>query len=1119
MATNSALPLDVTVIVSSTLEEFFHQNTPPVVAESSKIILKLLQNAIKEGKSTMEDKKHRKVRLGNPKIHQHVVQVPGALDILGLAGFVAYNEQGDDKHETFLIFGQQDSPSNPLELYLDDNDDSAATRSSNQEQQQRELVKAICLGLQTKKDELDLQENASNNKKQRTTSNNNTNNNPFLSEEERRARHQKILAMKKAKKAAQAATLQRWQEDNQERKEAAERREALLQAAGKVDANSEASPMGVIIRKKKAALPLAKPMQEAMGLDQQKEALAKLARARYERMTAAKETHGTVNSTSMDGDDDDDDDKELEDQKLPAENITGTSPQDSMNIDSKDTSSKSAQWDDFIQKVPRCASSQGIRDTSCYTRHDPPDPDLVVPLCLKHLFRELDGLKDSLPSDPNASIWLRFDEETPQYIRAMMAAPLPGPTPYSGGLFLFDIYIPGNYPQVAPKVTLLTTGGGKVRFGPNLYACGKVCLSLLGTWSGPKWDPRHSSLYQVLISIQGLLLGIEHPYYLEPGFGGWEDQVKEGDFQITGHTLKGDSVKEEVGVPIKVVLYEDELRVGTVKYAMLDPLVSCATFAEQKGNDLWQPFLSVIRAHFSSNRHDIVIEVRKWMSDQALGRNRSFDSSASFTIDQLRALVPKLEERLSRVAMPGSDDNDRKLAAKTKSNDNDDTTPVTKPAAAEPAGNGGNVTMAEVDDAADSEQSGTDIDYIEQKRVIMQEAGGKGDYVRAGQLQEEINRLEELRKSMEDAAKKGDFIRAGRLQAQFKALTSQLSSTNPKPAHTQPFSLQNEMMDDDHDDNDSGSDSDADMDEAGMPPHGLGNNVFTPPVYDSHKTSLNHAWGSGSKLAAVSAPAVSISLVKQPPPVARRVIPVEQLCRLRIRLPTNKSVVEDFDKSDHLSAVYRRLEDSVSYASGQRAPTVAPRVVGNGAFSQPLSSVGFTLLLTRPKREFSLEMHGTKSLDELNLAPSATLTVMKCSDRGIMHRGELESRLRQAQGDAIDVEGLTYEGLVELTERLGAAAPVQGTSFIGLSRKELEFHSEVFSASTYLRELESYTEEANDDDLRCPICLGEYDSTDTSKSLRKLSNCDHIFHTGCLETWLRTKSSCPLCKKSVCPDS
>ena len=45
-----------------------------------------------------------------------------------------------------------------------------------------------------------------------------------------------------------------------------------------------------------------------------------------------------------------------------------------------------------------------------------------------------------------------------------------------------------------------------MRFNPNLYNCGKVCLSLLGTWSGPGWDPKTSTLLQVLISIQSLIM-------------------------------------------------------------------------------------------------------------------------------------------------------------------------------------------------------------------------------------------------------------------------------------------------------------------------------------------------------------------------------------------------------------------------------------------------------------------------------------------------------------------------------------------------------------------------------------------------------------------------------------
>jgi hypothetical protein len=216
--------------------------------------------------------------------------------------------------------------------------------------------------------------------------------------------------------------------------------------------------------------------------------------------------------------------------------------------------------------------------------------------------------------------------------------------------------------------------------------------------------------------------------------------------------------------------------------------------------------------------------------------------------------------------------------------------------------------------------------------------------------------------------------------------------------------------------------------------------------------------------------------------------------------------------------VYRRVATKVEEQfSGKKNPSesVPQKVVAGGAFAQPLSSAGFTLLLARPKREFSLEMHGTKSLEELNLAPSATLTVMKCSDRGVLLRGELESRLRQAHGNAIDLEGLSYEALVELTERLGSAGPAGNSAFVSITAEELEKNSETFSPAVYLASLASSMEENHEDDRRCPICLGCYDVTDETASLRKLNNCSHIMHRACVETWLSTKSSCPLCKTSI----
>ena len=69
-------------------------------------------------------------------------------------------------------------------------------------------------------------------------------------------------------------------------------------------------------------------------------------------------------------------------------------------------------------------------------------------------------------------------------------------------------------------MNLQTTGQGSVRFNPNLYNCGKVCLSLLGTWDGERgetWDPACSTVLQVIVSIQSLIL-VPQPYFNEPSF-------------------------------------------------------------------------------------------------------------------------------------------------------------------------------------------------------------------------------------------------------------------------------------------------------------------------------------------------------------------------------------------------------------------------------------------------------------------------------------------------------------------------------------------------------------------------------------------------------------------------
>lgn len=126
---------------------------------------------------------------------------------------------------------------------------------------------------------------------------------------------------------------------------------------------------------------------------------------------------------------------------------------------------------------------------------------------IKEIFRHLSMIGNL------ENVYLLTDETKPHLFRFMIIGP--EKTPYQGGFFIFDGLF-DDFPNSPPKITFLTTDGGRFRFNPNLYACGKVCLSLLGTWSGPSWSPENSTLLQVLLSIQSLIL-VEEPYYNEPG--------------------------------------------------------------------------------------------------------------------------------------------------------------------------------------------------------------------------------------------------------------------------------------------------------------------------------------------------------------------------------------------------------------------------------------------------------------------------------------------------------------------------------------------------------------------------------------------------------------------------
>lgn len=114
-----------------------------------------------------------------------------------------------------------------------------------------------------------------------------------------------------------------------------------------------------------------------------------------------------------------------------------------------------------------------------------------------------------------SGVHFQFDEDNLSKMKALIIGP--PDTPYENGFYFFHITFPPEYPNLPPKFTY-ATNFRKTRFNPNLYVCGKVCLSLLNTWhgGGEGWTPANNVM-SILNSIQALVLN-DYPLVNEPGY-------------------------------------------------------------------------------------------------------------------------------------------------------------------------------------------------------------------------------------------------------------------------------------------------------------------------------------------------------------------------------------------------------------------------------------------------------------------------------------------------------------------------------------------------------------------------------------------------------------------------
>ena len=48
--------------------------------------------------------------------------------------------------------------------------------------------------------------------------------------------------------------------------------------------------------------------------------------------------------------------------------------------------------------------------------------------------------------------------------------------------------------------------------------------------------------------------------------------------------------------------------------------------------------------------------------------------------------------------------------------------------------------------------------------------------------------------------------------------------------------------------------------------------------------------------------------------------------------------------------------------------------------------------------------------------------------------------------------------------------------------------------------------------MECTICIGNFEE---GQRVVRVGGCEHVFHEGCIEGWIRMKARCPNCNKEL----
>lgn len=235
----------------------------------------------------------------------------------------------------------------------------------------------------------------------------------------------------------------------------------------------------------------------------------------------------------------------------------------------------------------------------------------------RRLMKDIKSLmKEPLQSE---NIYYKHDESNMLKGYAMIIGPKD--SLYENGIYLFDFDFPVNYPYSPPKLSY-KTNDGYVRFHPNFYKNGKVCISILNTWPGDPWTSCQT-IRSILMTL--VMLFDNKPLLHEPGikethfdFEKYNKIVTYKNIEIAFYEVCRRILKNNVQIHTSMI-FKDEIikhyheKKEYMKKKVMDKL------SENNEKELIQTVVYGMRFEIDYNMLDIISCMNMDMADMATG--------------------------------------------------------------------------------------------------------------------------------------------------------------------------------------------------------------------------------------------------------------------------------------------------------------------------------------------------------------------------------------------------------------------------------------------------------------------------------------------------------------------